>query len=117
MICFNPRTRESATLLHTSLDLFHDVSIHALVRVRHEADTEKPQIRSFNPRTRESATWGGYRKKYNKPCFNPRTRESATLLQCVVHHKEPVSIHALVRVRLDVVFAQSLLLEFQSTHS
>ena len=35
LICFNPRTRESATLVLGELASGADVSIHALVRVRH----------------------------------------------------------------------------------
>ena len=34
MICFNPRTRESATMQKDSSKIAESVSIHALVRVR-----------------------------------------------------------------------------------
>ena len=96
---FNPRTRESATIL---VSLLWDVT------------------RSFNPRTRESAT-ESFRPHIPTPyvsihalvrvrqvsCkaspreqgFNPRTRESATSQKWVLKNPHSVSIHALVRVR------------------
>ena len=96
------------------------VSIHALVRVRHQGLREPCPLLRFNPRTRESATlkWNGYvvalhvsihalvrvrRKCQTSPArihgFNPRTRESATVQQVVAQPHAVVSIHALVRVR------------------
>ena len=53
---FNPRTRESATKNTVKEERRSGVSIHALVRVRHEGALPGYQCRGFNPRTRESAT-------------------------------------------------------------
>ena len=53
---FNPRTRESATNMRTYILTKHDVSIHALVRVRLLDIRFIDDIAGFNPRTRESAT-------------------------------------------------------------
>ena len=49
--------------------------------------------------------------------FNPRTRESATVLPAEFYLLNIVSIHALVRVRLGVLFLLMFHDGFQSTHS
>ena len=64
------------------LSLARHVSIHALVRVR---------LLAINQRVLYS-------------CFNPRTRESATRLVYRITETDVVSIHALVRVRLEDAF-------------
>ncbi len=56
VLSFNPRTRESATKNTVKEERRSGVSIHALVRVRHEGALPGYQCRGFNPRTRESAT-------------------------------------------------------------
>ena len=114
------------------------VSIHALVRVRHQGLREPCPLLRFNPRTRESATlkWNGYvvalhvsihalvrvrRKCQTSPArihgFNPRTRESATVQQVVAQPHAVVSIHALVRVRPMRTNTKTAAIWFQSTHS
>ena len=53
---FNPRTRESATILQGVVMDVKPVSIHALVRVRQSRQGQRRGSGCFNPRTRESAT-------------------------------------------------------------
>ena len=68
---------ESATSWWVRRGDFYEVSIHALVRVRHLEKACQAEKQGFNPRTRESAT---------------ANREQT----CI---EIAVSIHALVRVR------------------
>ena len=75
---FNPRTHESATISGRAARLAAEVSIHALMRVRHESRNIAVIMGSFNPRTHESAT-----PPHGAHLGNHR-----------------VSIHALMRVRL-----------------
>ena len=98
-LCFNPRTRESATSRSPHRCGHLQVSIHALVRVRHDGRSTLFARPSFNPRTRESATLPAPAPSSNLRCFNPRTRESATFHPPLFSHCDVVSIHALVRVR------------------
>ena len=53
---FNPRTHESATVFHCIVQRRKHVSIHALMRVRHERGLLAGCRKGFNPRTHESAT-------------------------------------------------------------
>ena len=92
---FNPRTRESATGFLALLTIHHDVSIHALVRVRPAGESEPCHIFGFNPRTRESATVDEH---LHLALFD-------------------VSIHALVRVRHSKQAEFEKYNGFQSTHS
>ena len=107
---FNPRTHESATRLVFLRFWPLPVSIHALMRVRRTANRNHKQKDSFNPRTHESATLpdeGGQSGEGNS--FNPRTHESATPSTFGTRHAYIVSIHALMRVRLFLGSAWSVL--------
>ena len=100
-ICFNPRTREGATIGSPQGFIDICVSIHAPVRVRPAfRRTPGSCLSRFNPRTREGATgsppcsFSGSGVSIHAPVrvrrffirgiiviirFNPRTREGATI--------------------------------------
>ena len=116
-LCFNPRTRESATgLENASCGLLH-VSIHALVRVRRQKDDIALYRIGFNPRTRESATYDYYPDEHEIHVSIHALVRVRHIMNTQITLKDNVSIHALVRVRLKALPLMTLKTLFQSTHS
>ena len=84
MVCFNPRSREGATISLSSCFSRIAVSIHAPVRERPGGELTHSFLPGFNPRSREGAT--GRRRAVAQAAgrFNPRSREGATSSVSVV---------------------------------
>ena len=100
--CFNPRTREGATILMESQMSQRLVSIHAPVKVRLKFALKNRELREFQSTHPWRCDWVKILYFCSYLSFNPRTREGATENRINHFEIESVSIHAPVKVRLDL---------------